>query len=300
MLRVLTFNVLAPNFTDPKYYPLESHAYLPKERRRDTIIRFLRSIKDSYDIISLQEVTDDTVIIDHFGNLDTGTNHVSFGEYRHFDNALPEFTGMFVSHDPSHWSSYFGSTTELSYIRNGNALFFRRSLFICHTWKDIPLTTGNHAVMGLVTHRPTMKRLRVINVHLDNESNNTRFIELREVLSTIPHDKNIIDLVMGDFNTDIHHISELVYGGKFKDTLSQLGDKHLTYALLAGKEGPIDYIIYRGDSVHVSCSLGVLGSDLWKTYPVINQLDPLGPKRLNACLESYGSDHIPVDTVFTI
>lgn len=299
MLRVLTLNVLAPNFADPKYYPIGSYGHLSTEKRRNIIIRYLISVKNSFDIISLQEVTDDTVIPNFFGNLDTGTTHTRFGEYRFFISALLEFTSMFIPHDPSHWINYFGSTPELSYIRNGNAIFFRRSLFTCPIWGDIPMSTGNHAIIGTVIHRPSLCKLRVINIHLDNESNTTRAHELTHVISTIPYHPDIVDIIMGDFNTDIRHLSDILCDTKFKDTLYQFGDECLTYALVADKDGPIDRIIYRGSSVYL-ISTEVIGSSLWKRFPVINSRDPLASLRLNACIDAYGSDHFPVQAILML
>jgi hypothetical protein len=106
-------------------------------------------------------------------------------------------------------------------------------------------------------------------------------------------------MIMGDFNTDVRHISELLCDTKFKDTLYQFGDECLTYALIADKDGPIDRIIYRGCSIYL-LTTQVIGSDLWKTYPVLNSHDPLASHRLNACIDAYGSDHLPVKAILML
>ena len=293
MFRVLTFNVLAPNFANPKYYPADCHDCLNREQRRSNIMRLLSSVKDSYDVIALQEVTDDTII---------STTDIRFGEYQYYRSVLTGFAGMFIAHDSTHWSDYFGVDPEFSYIRNGNALFFRHEMFAVQMWNDISLSTGDHALMGMVIHKPTMKQLRIINVHFDNESDSIRRTELHNLFSVIPCNANIIDLIMGDFNTNMTDISDLLDEFSFTDTLSEVGDTRSTYALFIGKDGPIDNIIHRGESIK-TLSSEVLDHNLWTTYPILDRrdlLDPLGTKRLNECIRLFGSDHMPVAATFTL
>ena len=62
MLTALTFNVLAPNFAAPKYYPPIDNIYLSQHFRRSATTKFLNNIADTRDIIAFQEVTHDTII----------------------------------------------------------------------------------------------------------------------------------------------------------------------------------------------------------------------------------------------
>ena len=177
MLTALTFNVLAPNYAAPKYYPPIDNIYLSRHFRRSATTKFLNNIKSKCDIIALQEVTHDTIINDEIC-------HIRIGEYNYFNDLLSDdFIGTFVPHDKSYWSNYFDKNNEnYAYIQNGNALFLRKSVFSEITWYDVPLTTGNHAVSAIAIYSPTKRFIHILNVHFENLNENTRFIELSAAL----------------------------------------------------------------------------------------------------------------------
>lgn len=292
MLTVLTFNVLAPNFAAPKYYPQDFDDYLSKNRRRVSTTLFLTDIKNKCDIIALQEVTSDTFIHD---------DHVFEGEFNYFNGLLcDDFIGMFFPHDKTYWNNYFDKTGEYSYIKNGNALFLRKSVFTIPIWSDIPLGTGNHSIKADAVHLPTMRNIHVLNVHFENIDENVRITELCAAVDTMSscHDNNDITIILGDFNTKISPIIEKITHD-FKDSMIEINNKTPTFSFTYND--PIDHIIYMGnDIVPIHDLSRVIDNGLYNKYPVLYPTDVLGSLRLRESLELHGSDHFPVITTFAI
>lgn len=296
-IRILTFNILAPHYADPKYYPLSSEYYLDTNYRRRYIIEFLRKFKDSYDILSLQEVTDDTP---------GDNNSIASGEFKYINNELSnEFIGKFFPHDKDYWDHW---CKKGEYFLTGNALFFRKRVFRNPKFTNLSLLTGNHAVKGEAYHIPSGKFVRAVALHLDSDSGDNRIIELTSLMNQMPENNNIIDIVAGDFNTSttLHPIKIILANNHFKDALLEVNDTKPTFPLTLEtfvKTGaitdPIDHIIYRSNIIRPDPLLTkVIDNNLWYNYPIISDKDILGPERVNASLQMHGSDHIPVIATF--
>lgn len=282
MLSVLSFNILAPHYAQATFYPPGIDRFLSLEYRRANTSSFLSRMKNVCDIMGFQEVTHDPSCYDEFTYLQE-----LLGD---------EFYGMFVPHDSHYWTEYG------PYVVNGNALFFRREVFTEPTWFDVSLETGNHAVLGETTHIPTQRRFRVLVIHLDSEDQNRREYELAVALNTLSRDSKMIDIILGDFNMDS---SERAYGtirqAGYRDSLYDLGIRLPTFSFLTSE--PIDHIIYRdliGAMIPIPGKTKVLDSGLWKEYPELGIVDLFAAPRLKACLDLYGSDHLPILTTFCI
>lgn len=281
MLNILTFNILAPNFANPSYYLPGMDVLLSQESRRQGTTRFLHRIMDVCDIIAFQEVTNDPKSYDEFTYL--------------VDLLGDEFIGAFVSHDLHYWS-------ELDYhVVNGNALFFRRALFSEPVWYDVSLMTGNHAIRADVTHLPTMRNFRILNIHLDSDKKDRRDYELMMALDSLPLDPNTTDLIMGDFNMETSDPSySVVRRAGFRDCLYDLGINTPTFFSMVAE--PIDHIIYRditGGALYLIPGKS-LDIGLWSKFPKIGPFDMLAGPRLKEYLTLYGSDHTPVLITFQV
>lgn len=281
MLSILSLNILAPHFAQPRYYPPGMSEALQQPIRREATTCFLHKMRDTCDIIAFQEVIHETTT--------SCKIHQSHDEFSYLSNVLgDEFIGAFVAHDKHYWNEYG------TYIPNGNALFFRRSTFTEPIFYNVPLYTGNHAICGEVTHLSTKQRFRVLNVHLDSEYSERRNREFITAISSLPYDTNIIDIIVGDFNMPF---SQSLPGG-FIDILE--GGTIPTFSFMSNDA--IDHIIYRDSNNKLlicDCS-GVLHADLWTKYPKLEPIDVFAGPRLKACLNLCGSDHFPVYAAFLI
>lgn len=306
-LTIVTFNVLAPRSADPNDYNIINKYHLDTTIRRKKILNFLTSMKDKCDIIALQEVTHDTIMIS--GEL----IHPKEGEYNHFVKTLyPDFIGVFYPHDVDYWDEWktYDPSSPYSYVQNGNALFFKLSSFKNINFTDLSLKDGNHAVKGEATHIASNREISIINLHLDGDSIDSRINELTAALQPMSSCDNSFDLIVGDFNTgtEIPQIKNLIDKYGFTDAIiesQELSGKFInvpTYPLTEKeiKRNPVDHILYRGTKSHVKYQYTKpLDQGIWEIYPK-TEPDIFQHHRLNAILNIYGSDHIPVKATFCI
>lgn len=296
MLSILSFNILAPHFASPSYYPPGMDKPLAQCYRRRATRRFLSQIKQSCDILAFQEVTHGTKSPDPLPGCKLSP--VSFDEYSDLIELLDDtFTGMFYPHDPNYWSEYG------TYVPNGNALFFRRDVFSDPVWTNISLKTGNHAVLGEVTHLCSGQKFRVLNIHLDSESDKRRHCELMTALSYLSDTRDITDIILGDFNMGASdpYFSVVCQAG-FRDVMKDVKVNTPTFSFMSNE--PIDHIIYRDRSqsaiIPIIGKSRVLDNGIWDKYPRLGPLDIFAGARVRACLDTYGSDHLSVLAVFQL
>jgi len=282
MISILTFNILAPHFADPTYYLPGMSSLLAEGYRRKGTTRFLLQIKDFCDIMAFQEVTHDPI---------------SYDEFSYLVNVLgTEFSSMFVPHDINYWSE-FGHN-----VVNGNALFFRKSIFSTPIWYDVPLLTGNHAIRGDVTHIGTKRKFRILNIHLDSERDERRNVELTRALNSLCCDASTVDIVLGDFNMEPSDKAfDYIKRAGFEDILQKLRIRTPTFFTMVNQ--PIDHIIYRDLTMGVDIIPSksyALGCEIWTEYPKIGPFDLLAGPRLKAYLDEYGSDHSPIISMLRV
>ena len=289
---IMTYNILASCYADPKYYPRHCVEYLDINLRRKAICNFL-SMNKNLDIIAFQEITDDT--------------NDKIGEFTFIKNFLSEdYICHIVHHDSTYWSSYFNpdSSANNCYMKNGNALFIRKNLFSIIKWHDISSNTGNHAIC-LETEINNSK-FRIVNVHFDNLNVLNRQAEFKNVMDYLySNDIGCIqtqtqtqtqtfDIILGDFNDDVHANSVMknlmsiykLHGTK-TDKL-----KH-TYAStdICQVNHPIDHILISENLIDKIVESNVYDNNF------LNIQDK--NERINKTLQFFGTDHYPVYAKFT-
>src|SRR5918996_1983834 len=127
-LSMVTFNVLAPIWAAPVWYPPEMDpALLDADYRRERITAVLSSRAADTDIFCLQEVQE--------------------SELPAFLAAVGQgFTGVMAHNDRDWWSNWL--VPELPLAPQGTAIIVRRQAFSNLMFRDVPLSgDGNHAAL---------------------------------------------------------------------------------------------------------------------------------------------------------
>lgn len=276
-LKVITFNILAPCWASPSYYPTKALPYLPRELRRAKIIAFLKN-NPTADVFTLAEVT--KVEFDYIKDA-LSNNYVGFQSF----------------HAPTYWSNWI--TIDPPWEPNGNAMFLKKGVFTNIQFSDISLSDdGNHATYAEAIHKSTNKKLRIASVHLDSDHSYNREREFNALLSFMPFLENTTDIIAGDFNVDIERatLQQDILKAGFTNILAALGNHELTspYSSTYYKRavwGVIDVVLARNA---VPLDGNVFSFGLYQQYP--NDEDSRIATNMNIC----GSDHFPVGATVQI
>lgn len=296
-IRIISFNVLASNYIDMIDYPNIDIKELSSEERRYRITKFLNFAKLNADIIALQEVTYDTY--------NTCTNKLTVGEFTHYSKVLnPEFQGLFEPHEIYYWNE--NKYKNCRFMFNGNALFFRKSIFQLLNYEKISLQTGNNTLLTNLLFVPGNIYLQVLNVHLDSEYLDRREKELYNLLVAAENERNKdydklsdkwAEIIVGDFNSqpNITTFSNLLYR-------TQLLTKVNIYRSTFPNSGAIDHIYYRSNILQpYTGSLLCFDTDTSADCEKFNDLEYYTKVfdfnlslSLKDVIRMYGSDHIPI------
>lgn len=288
-LKVLTFNVLAPCWASPTYYPAGSVSKLERMYRRNRIISFLnQAVASGVAVIALQEVQID--------------------EYPFFYDALKTlFEGSMSFHNDSYWSSWI--TADPPFARNGNALFLRKDIFTNIQFSDKPLSDdGNHCVYATAQNKVNAMKFRIASMHLDADNSSRRNNELSALFGILPNQVNTVDIVAGDFNAALSsgNLSNLMRQNAFFNALDVAGIAEQTHPFTTSYNrntnwGPIDHIAYRSAAIAGKASPtndgmptidnGVVDFNVWKQYPSGATYET---ERISKNFDNCGSDHFPV------
>ncbi|MFN0318371.1 MAG: endonuclease/exonuclease/phosphatase family protein [Burkholderiales bacterium] len=270
-LRILTFNVLAPIWAAPVWYPAEMDpALLDRTLRRERIVSFLRKVRRNSDVICLQEVQKD--------------------ELPYFLRALgTEFEGAMAFNDPNYWSSWI--VPELPWQPNGTAVIVRKSVVAQRRFTDLALSSdGNHAAAVEGLHAATGRPLRIFSVHLDSDFNNNRLFELRSLMEQAPAHEGYTDVVCGDINEDTvtGSAGSIFADNGYADVLASVGNREGTHPwstayYRSARWAIIDHIMVRGAKPVAG---DVFDFGLWS---IANELT-----RIEENFRQSGSDHFPV------
>jgi endonuclease/exonuclease/phosphatase family metal-dependent hydrolase len=233
-LSVLTFNVLAPLWAAPKWYPDALDAsLLDAGFRRARTTAFLREMRNRAQVFCLQEV-----------------------EQRELPAYLAalgsDFEGAFASHDQAYWSSYL--VPELPWVPNGNALIVRKRSFRGRVFSTLSLGgTGNHAVGFEAQHVDSGRQARIFSIHLDADRNDGRRTELASLLDQAPPRAGYVDIIAGDVNEDTvtGSAASLFAQAGFVDVLAAVGNREPTHPFRdsynkAQRWRIIDHVLCRG------------------------------------------------------
>ena len=245
-MKILSWNILAQEFIEPKYYPMIKSKLLKK--RADRILQIIRKIiLYNPDVMLLQEVMKE--------------------EYKIIKKVFsPKY---FISENyPIYWASE-KDTNKLS--ESGNITLVKKKLssqvkFTIHS-KKLPF------VMTEFLYRHS--KINIINIHLDDQSNKNRLLQLKEILSKMSNEIYVI--IGGDFNEE-YSKNNILYKYLKKNNLYPSITKKSTYFI--EKSMVIDNIMYKNfnlikSKVHNGCGNRSIDN-------------------ITCQIKSYGSDHFPV------
>ncbi|TAL65026.1 MAG: hypothetical protein EPN84_02265 [Legionella sp.] len=273
-IKVLTFNILAPCWASPDYYPATAAPYLDRVYRRGKIINFLKS-KPTVDVFSLQEVT-----------------QVEFGYIK--DALKKDYIAFQSFHSPTYWSDWI--TVNPPWEPNGNAILIKKNRFSNVVFQDVALSDdGNHAIYMQATDVNTNKKVRIAAIHLDSDHSYNRERELQALLALMTPIAGVTDIIAGDFNIDINYTNlqqDLVHAN-FINLLSTLGINQVTSPYSStyyahAKFGVIDNIAIRNAQ---ALDGSVISNGLFQLYPNTKDEDP----RVTLNMQITGSDHFAVE-----
>jgi endonuclease/exonuclease/phosphatase family metal-dependent hydrolase len=270
-LDITTFNVLAPVWAAPDWYPADMNPdLLDTEFRRALIERFLRDRADTTEVFALQEVQD--------------------SEFARFADTLgDDFVGFMARNDRDFWSNWV--VDGIPWGPNGTAVFIKRSEFGQPVFDDLDQADGNSIAWVSARHLDTGQTVRIASVHLDSDSQTNRNNEMRRLLDAWGSGRpGTTDVIAGDFNQDTvkGSISRMLRQEDFVDVLAALGNREQTHPWLdsyymSNKWGVIDHVVVR----HAAPISGdVIDSGVWAIEDET--------ARIEANFEACGSDHFPV------
>jgi endonuclease/exonuclease/phosphatase family metal-dependent hydrolase len=270
-VQVLTFNVLAPIWAGAVWYPADMDvSLLNREYRRARTGVLLRSVRDQFDIVCLQEV-----------------NEVELPYY--LEALGPEFEGAMAFNDATFWSDWL--VPEVPWEPNGTAVIVRKARFASRHYDDVPVSNdGNHASVFEGRHRASGLTVRVQSVHLDSDSNANRIEELRALLLRYPGHPGIVDVICGDMNEDTVSGSAagILRRGAYLDVLASIGNREATHPWSTSYYSSVRWAVI--DHVLVRNALPVAGDVMdFGLWSIADETD-----RIEENLRLTGSDHFPV------
>lgn len=272
-LSIMTFNILAPCWADPSYYPASTAPYLDRLARRQAIIALLKQYQQTVDVFALQEVA-----------------QVEFNAIR--DALKQTHVGLQANHAPSYWANWV--TPQTPWEPNGNAILVRKDRFTSLAFEDFASSSsGNHSALFTGTIRNSGGRtVRIASVHLDSDYPYNRKAELGAVLAKWGPRANTVDVIAGDFNTetDATNIQTDLKSAGYYDLLDLLGTASQTHPWNtkyygADNWGIIDHIVSRGSAPRDG---SVMNFNLFALFPTNEET------RIIRNLQLSGSDHFPV------
>lgn len=270
-LPMVTFNVLAPVWAAPDWYPPEMDmSLLDAGYRRARITAFLASRAADTDVFCLQEVQE--------------------SELPAFLAALGSgFTGAMAHNDRDWWSNWV--VPSIPWAPNGTAIAVRRQAFSNLAFRDIPLSgDGNHAELVEGIHRATGRRFRAASIHLDSDVEANRGREANALMAALPPAAGTTDVVCGDFNEDAvtGKAGGIVRRAGFVDVLDAVGNREPTHPWSSSYNGAtrwaiIDHLTVRGARPQSGDVLDFGG------LSITDELT-----RIESNFRTTGSDHYPV------
>jgi endonuclease/exonuclease/phosphatase family metal-dependent hydrolase len=268
-LTVVTFNVLAPVWASPVWYPEDMDmSLLDTEFRRARITAFLTSQAATTDVFCLQEVQE--------------------SELPYFLAALgPRFTGFMSHNDREWWSAWV--VPEIPWAPNGTAVIVKRKT-LSGSFSDRALSgDGDHAEFFEGIHMPTGQPVRIASIHLDSDVESNRGREARSLVDQLPAGSKT-DIVCGDANEDTETggVGKVLHAAGFADVLAAVGNREPTHPWSSQYNGShrwgiIDHVLVRNG---LPLSGDVFDFGVWSIGDEVT--------RIEANFRNTGSDHFPV------
>jgi mRNA deadenylase 3'-5' endonuclease subunit Ccr4 len=250
-MKILSWNILAQEFIEPKYYPMIKSILLKK--REERLIQIVKKlILYNPDVMLLQEVMND--------------------EYKIIKKVFsPKY---FISENyPINWLS---EKDNLKLSESGNITLVKKKLS-----SQVKFTIHSKTTPFVKTEFLYKKsNINIVNIHLDDQSIQNRMKQIKKILSKIPNERYVI--IGGDFNEE-YSKNNILYKYLKKNNLSPSITKKPTYFI--EKPMVIDNIMYKkfnlikstvhngcGDrsTLNINCQIKSYGSD---HFPVISYLE---------------------------
>ena len=270
-LGMVTFNVLAPVWAAPDWYPPDMDmSLLDAADRRAKISSLLASRAASTDVFCLQEVQE--------------------SEFPAFLAAVGSgFAGAMSHNDRDWWSNWV--VPEIPWAPNGTAIMVRRQAFSNLVFRDIALSgDGDHAELVEGVHKATGRRFRAASIHLDSDKESNRGREASSRMSQVPPAAGAIDVVCGDFNEDsvTGTAGGVLKRAGFVDVLDAVGNREPTHPWSSKYNGATRWAII--DHLTVRGATPLSGDVL--DFGGLSIPDEL--TRIEENFRTTGSDHYPV------
>ena len=273
---VVTFNVLAPVWASPSWYPeIDEPALLDRDYRRTRLVAALQSLSQSAEMVCLQEVAE--------------------SELPFLEQALgPDFVGAMSFNAPEFWADWV--VPPISWEPNGTALFVRSDAFADLAISGRALPTGNSATTLTATHRATGTPVTAWSVHLDSDRTSNRGVEMDSVLDATPPQRGAVDVICGDLNEDavVGTVGGLLRRAGFVDVLSAIGNRDATHPWSDGyyksqRWAILDHVVVRGATPVAGTVVDAGVADIEDQST-----------RIEEFLRRVGSDHYPVIATITV
>jgi len=286
-IEVGNFNVLAPCWASPNYYPSGATSLLtPYATRINRGISYMTGALGEVDFWSFQET--ETIINDQLAN--------GYG--------TAQYNWFHVFHDDNYWDNWI--TPDPVFHRNGVSIGVNKNKYDQCVFVDKPLGTGNHAGIAICRNIQLNRWLRFCAVHFDSDDStfrNTESAALNAYLASENSHTNYVDIIAGDLNSNTDSgpmYNNLIQNG-FTDALSALG---VTLSTAPGGSGSnIDHILVRVSNEGWTPITGVVhNNNLFQLYPEVTggQGTKNRNNRIIKNFEFTGSDHFPVSATFIV
>jgi mRNA deadenylase 3'-5' endonuclease subunit Ccr4 len=241
-MKILSWNILADEFIEPTYYPMVKVSLL--KNRQERLINIINKIiKYNADIIMLQEVMKEEYTI----------IKKVFSKKYFISNLYPIL-----------WSS------EKVHSESGNITLIKKKLSSKVNFdifsKEIPFVIGRFIY--------NKSEIVIVNIHLDDSSKKNRLIQIKEIVSHISNDSNVI--IGGDFNEPYSNQNKIYLYLK-KHLFEPSIIKNSTYFI--EESMLIDNIMYKNFNFIKS--------------QVRNKCGGRTINNINCQFKTYGSDHFP-------
>jgi len=281
-IRIEAFNVLAPTWAHPSYYPAACAPLLtPPLTRVGRGITYVQDHMLDTDFLAYQE-SETTINSVLDGGL--GANYLKYH----------------VFHDNDYWASWI--TVDPPFNPNGVSVAVNSNKYDSCSFHDRELGTGNHAAVAVCRNIAINRWFRFASVHFDSDFSSRRSTESSTLVAWLNSDtsREYVDIIAGDYNADTVSgvMKNNIINAGFVDVLRAVGVAENT-SPWTGSGQNIDHLCVRGLRTTPVSGL-VHSNDLWNLYPV--QSGPTGAaitdQRITRHMEITGSDHFPVEAVF--
>jgi len=267
-LTLLSWNILAPMWVHPDYFPGISENIVSTKFRRESFYATLKYLLEKYsiDVIGFQEAQESEISQPEFLKI------------------LEDFEPAKLSkNEPQCWESWL-KTNE--YQENGTIIYLRKGRFSdIQTYRYLISEDGNAAT--LITCTLHHQKLLLINTHLETVSSQMRQIQVQNIQSFIhtllPATDRPPIYWLGDFNMKPQDpLNRALISGKWRDFVQEICLDFPTWFSVKRAPARIDFIYGLGD-------MRVMGGEV----PHVLRTGSWG-ENCAEVIRRFGSDHLPI------